>query len=114
MASIAYSEQVGRKRQAGGNIGEIQYLYRRMGKMAMPLANLIMPYYPVPSAASGKTLRRTRREGEHLPGGAMEDYPDKSPSNGNNSASTMAKVNSLGFKARLGTTTISLPGVNPA
>lgn len=43
MASIAYSEHVGTYRHAGGNMGEMQYLYRRMGKTAINRNNLIIP-----------------------------------------------------------------------
>ena len=89
MASIAYSEQVGTKRQAGGNMGEMQYLYRRMGKIAMHRSSLVIPVSSRPGEAPCQHKR-----------------VDNS---GLNSCSTTAREINNGFSVRLGTITMSCP-----
>ncbi len=72
MASIAYSEQVGTKRQAGGRKGERQYLYRRMGVMANRRNSLIIPI----SSAHSSVLpcKRTEQRQKFLPGNGERKF----------------------------------------
>ncbi len=65
IASIAYSEQVGTNRQAGGSMGEMQYLYIRMGKMAMHRNSLVIPVssgnVPLNAGQNGKNATSARK-----------------------------------------------------